>query len=286
MEWQAIALFVALIRKNKERIKMSYLCLYAEYHFIPAIILLAVIHSKDKQKKEKKKGFLFALFIAGAGISLLLLMVSWMIGSVIMKNPALSNNSTFRLTMEMLSILIGEIVKFLVLKRITWKSRYFRYRYDAVIYATLISFGFSLFRNFTFSFGGYLSQQILMLLPTEAFLVCVGVFQGWYYAKAKYNALDHKKLKGWDNMLPAILVPALHRGILQASLIGSENLVKNMSSDIPAWDNAAKGVACGIALMLIPVMIAIVIYVLIVCIKSFKIVTEESAEKRLIIAQE
>ena len=59
-----------------------------------------------------------------------------------------------------------------------------------------------------------------------------------------------------------------------------------MSSDIPAGDNAAKGVACGIALMLIPVMIAIVIYVLIVCIKSFKIVTEESAEKRLIIAQE
>lgn len=96
--------------------------------------------------------------------------------------------------------LVEELVKYAVIKKIGFPSKYFNQIVDGVIYAVAVALGFALFENFLY-FGGYLSEGIYSLLAIFVLRMFMSTllhtlstgWMGYWMGKAKFSVASRKK---------------------------------------------------------------------------------------------
>ena len=113
----------------------------------------------------------------------------------------------------LLTALVQEGGKFIVLKLITWKNREFNYTFDAVVYSVVVSLGFAVFINIAYAFRFGPDNSLLRLVFSIPGHAMNAVFMGYFYGLARYSKGEGDKRSERIHLLEAILVPLVIHGL-------------------------------------------------------------------------
>ena len=109
--------------------------------------------------------------------------------------------------------LVEEICKYFFLKRLTWTSPEFNYRFDGIVYAVMVSLGFAALENimYVFSYGlGTAVVRALLSIPGHCIF---GIYMGYFYGKARKHEYMGEPDACSRSMILSVLIPTLLHGI-------------------------------------------------------------------------
>ena len=178
---------------------------------LPSLVLFIVLWRKDKQDKEPI-GLLLKVFFLGA--------------LTIISAVALGSLGTNALTMVLdsqsmlfifidnfiLTALIEEGGKYIVLKKATRKHPAFNYTFDAVVYAVVASLGFATFENILYVFENGVGTAITRAIISVPGHAMDAVFMGFYYGIAKQASVAGDEAGCKKNLVKALIVPTILHG--------------------------------------------------------------------------
>ena len=192
---------------------------------LPAVILLIYIYRKDRVEKEPGKLLITLLFggLLAAAASLALetgaeWATEYLLGYIHLDEQGMALLDAFEVA------LIEEGTKYWLLKRITWKSKAFNYRFDGVVYAVFVSLGFAAIENilYIFLYAGLDAALMRALLAVPAHMT-FAVYMGVCYGRAKmYDRRGSRGLKEMFLMLAYIVPVVLHTVYDGTLMIGSD----------------------------------------------------------------
>ena len=179
---------------------------------IPGIILFIIVWKFDKVEKEPP-GLLIKLFLCGA-LTIISAVLLGLLGKAAMNLVISDTRSLLYILIEsfIFTALVEEGGRFLALKLLTWKDRAFNYTFDGVVYAIVVSLGFTIFENIIYIFRNPSDKLALRIILMIIGNVIFGVFMGYFYGLARYEegAGDEKNVK--KHLAEAVLVPAAMHG--------------------------------------------------------------------------
>lgn len=154
---------------------------------IPGILLFLVVWKFDTVEKESP--VLLAKLFAFGALSILAAILLRTLG-VHAFTPLFKGNRNLWFVLVdsfVLTALIEEGAKYLILKLVTWKNKEFNYTFDAIVYAVTVSVGFVCAENIVYLIK-YRSavEPVKLLLPVFAQII-ISIFMGYYYGLAKYD---------------------------------------------------------------------------------------------------
>ena len=154
---------------------------------LPALVLMRYIYRKDTVEKEPA-GLLVRCVVGGV-FSALLAVVLEEIGESVLSRLISPDSRLFILLLAFLVVAgAEECAKFLFLKRATWRTPHFNYRFDGVVYAVFVSLGFAAFENVGYVLGYGLSVAPLRAVLSIPAHMSFAVFMGLYYGRARRMA--------------------------------------------------------------------------------------------------
>ena len=109
--------------------------------------------------------------------------------------------------------LCEEGAKYLLLKKLTWRSPSFDCRYDGIVYAVFLSLGFALWENIAYVVQYGLATALLRAVTAIPGHASFGVFMGAWYSQAKYMEYVGNEPKSSFYRKLALLVPLVLHGI-------------------------------------------------------------------------
>lgn len=184
---------------------------------IPGIVMLTMVYRMDKVEKEPKK-LLLKLFFFGV-----LSLIPTMIFEIIGEDVLLGDESTYgywQLAIDNF-LVVGfseEFWKYFFLKKGSWKNKAFDYRFDAVVYAVVVSMGFAVPENILYVLDNGFVNAIVRALVSVPGHAAFGVAMGIYYGQAKYYECRGDKRGKRRNLRKAVLVPMLMHGFFDFCL--------------------------------------------------------------------
>ena len=193
---------------------------------LPSIVLGLYIYKNDKVEKEPKS-LLIKLFLGGI-VSVILTLMSTSLFTRIF--PILDYENSTNLLSLFISVFIGialieEVSKYIMLKKISWKSNDFRYIYDGIVYAVFVSLGFATIENILYVLNGGISVGIMraiLSIPAHAFF---GIMMGLYYGMAKKATFLNNNNEETKNKKLAILIPTILHGIFDFCLFAEIDIL-------------------------------------------------------------
>ncbi|MBR0382056.1 MAG: PrsW family intramembrane metalloprotease [Eubacterium sp.] len=189
---------------------------------LPPLFLMVTIYRMDKIESEPV-GLIVKLIIFGA-IACIPACILEVVGINIVSG-IFSPTSVIgiAITNFLVVALAEEFMKRFFLKRITWNSPEFDYRFDAVVYAVSVSLGFAALENVLYVFSGEYFSQAMSIAGTRAFISipghCIfGIFMGYYYGLAKYASKigDAERERHFNRM--SLFVPVILHGFFDFAL--------------------------------------------------------------------
>ncbi|MGI5887915.1 MAG: PrsW family intramembrane metalloprotease [Oscillospiraceae bacterium] len=189
---------------------IGMMVVYVVAAVLPAVILLVFIYKQDKIEKEPGPLLLSLLFMGV--LSALASIVLETIGETVLNQLLDESNPYYTLLLAFLVVAaVEEGMKMLFLRLRTWRSPFFNYRFDGIVYAVFVSLGFAAFENIEYVFGYGLSvafsRAVLSIPGHMGFAVVMGFFYGrakWY---ANYGYVSEAKKYNWAAYLTPV---ALH----------------------------------------------------------------------------
>lgn len=206
-------------------IPLSRGLIYLAAAVLPAIVMMAYIYNHDKREKEPGKLLLRCViggFAAALGAIALETGGTWLIDWFASSHRI--TDAGYAVITAIMVALSEEGTKYFFLKRSTWRSPEFNYRFDGVVYAVFVSLGFAALENimYVFSYGdmGVAFQRAILTIPAH---MSFAVYMGIYYAIAKnaevsgnaYGSVTNQ----WIAYLSAVFLHAVYDGSL---MIGSD----------------------------------------------------------------
>ena len=190
---------------------------------IPGILLFLVVWKFDTVEKESP-ALLAKLFAFGA-LSILACILLRTLGVHAFTPVFKGNHSIWFLFVDsfVLTALIEECAKFIVLKLVTWKNKEFNYTFDAIVYAVVVSVGFLTAENIVYliKYKGAL-EPVRLILPIFAQII-ISIFMGYFYGLAKYEDASGNKRSAKLHLVEAFLVPFVMHGLFEFTW-GAEKL--------------------------------------------------------------
>jgi RsiW-degrading membrane proteinase PrsW (M82 family) len=158
------------------------IALYAAAALLPCFFLMRYVYRLDRIEKEPSS-LLWKLFLGGICAAILA-----MILEALFTTDVDSTNASLE-TILLNAFLIGlfeESSKFLFLKKFSWKSPAFNYRFDGMVYAVFASLGFAAIENILYVclYSGLsvaIPRALLAIPGHMSFGACMGI----YYGRAK-----------------------------------------------------------------------------------------------------
>ena len=182
-----------------------------ELAIIPGIIIFIMVWRMDKIEKEPAK-LLWSLFFLG-GLTIISAMIIGQLGEAVISS-VLTEGSMLYLIIDnfLLTALIEEGGKYVVLKARTWKHPAFNFTFDGVVYAVVVSLGFATFENILYVGLYGIGTAVLRAFTAVPSHAMDAVFMGCYYGYAKmaYTWGDQKNYKRFMRL--ALLVPVFLHG--------------------------------------------------------------------------
>ena len=178
---------------------------------IPAIVLLIKVYKSDKMDKEPI-GLLVSLVLYGI-IATGFAMLTECVGNFILSFFFDEGSITYNAIMYFLIVALSEEgFKYILLKKRTWYSPAFNYKFDGVVYAVFVSLGFALWENIGYVLMYGLSTAMVRAVTAVPGHACFGVFMGtWYGMAKKYDGYGYAGVSQICRAM-ALLIPVLLHG--------------------------------------------------------------------------
>ncbi|MGI6212364.1 MAG: PrsW family intramembrane metalloprotease [Anaerovoracaceae bacterium] len=178
---------------------------------IPPLFLIKKIYDLDKIEKEPA-GLLIKLFFLGVLMVVFAGMLETvglnLLGGILMKGSLAYQLVEYFIVVA----LVEEGLKHFALKHGSWNDPAFDYRFDAVVYSTVVALGFAAAENigYVFSYGLAVSGvRAVTAIPGH----CVfGIYMGYYYGMAKYHFDMGRRTMCRFYQWISILMPVLLHG--------------------------------------------------------------------------
>jgi RsiW-degrading membrane proteinase PrsW (M82 family) len=178
---------------------------------IPGLLILIYVYGKDKVEKEPVSLIMRLVFFGGASC-----IIAGTAEALLQSVLPQYQQGTIQFALQTsfcLAALCEETVKYLVLRISTWRSPYFNYRFDGVVYGVSSAVGFAIFENIqyvaTYGIATAISRAFLAV-PLHAFC---GVFMGVFYSYAKKSAILGRGGSQTIFTILSLAVPMLIHGI-------------------------------------------------------------------------
>ena len=199
--------------------------IYLAAAIVPAMILMFYIYRHDR--REREPGKLLLRCVIGGCLSAFAAMVIETAATWLMESYFSTHSVTEAHYAVLTAIMVGlaeEGTKYFFLKRSTWRSPEFNYRFDGMVYAVFVSLGFAALENvlYVFSYGdmSVAYQRAILTIPAHA---SFAVYMGLYYARAKSAQVNGNaygaSLNQWLAYLTAVFLHAVYDGSI---MIGSD----------------------------------------------------------------
>lgn len=182
---------------------------------VPGILLFLVVWKFDTVEKESPAllGKLFAFGVLSILAAILLRTLGVHAFTPLFKG----DRSLMFLFVDsfVLTALIEECAKFLVLKLVTWKNKEFNYTFDAIVYAICVSVGFLTAENIVYliKYKGDV-EPVRLILPIFAQIV-ISVFMGYFYGLAKLADSSGDKKAAKLHLFETFLIPFVMHGLFE-----------------------------------------------------------------------
>ena len=206
-------------------IPLSRGLIYLAAAVLPAIAMMIYIYNHDKREKEPRK-LLLRCVIGGFASALAAIALetggTWLLEWYYSGHPV--TEAGYAAATAVMVALSEEGTKFFFLKRSTWRSPEFNYRFDGIVYAVFVSLGFAALENvmYVFSYGdmGVAFQRAVLTIPAH---MSFAVYMGIYYAQAKNAEVSGNAYGAVVNQWMAYLAAAFLHAVYDGSLmIGSD----------------------------------------------------------------
>lgn len=190
--------------------------------FVPTLVLILYIYRLDTLDREPL-GLLAALFVLEGIVSETAVLSLELALNERFAPPAQEQTVLWRFVEAFFLVaLVEELGKYAVLRKLTWRSPAFNYRFDGVVYASVTALGFAAFENF-----GYIAAYGLGAALTRGITAvpghCVdGILMGLFYGQAKVCACRGQRRKALILRMLSIAAPAAEHGAYDF-VAGSEN---------------------------------------------------------------
>lgn len=180
---------------------------------IPPVVLLVKVYRMDTIEKEPK-GLIFRLVLIGALMVILAAFLEGIgIGSIL--NPLVGKKNIYLYNFLQYFLVVGiveEGVKHFALRKITWNSPEFDYRFDAVVYAVSVSLGFAAAENISYVFSYGLSVALVRAVTSIPGHAIFGIYMGYYYGMARWAMNRGRRSACRHYMHMSMIVPVLLHG--------------------------------------------------------------------------
>ena len=195
---------------------------YAFLAVAPALFLLRYIYRQDKIEHEP--GWLIRKLIIRGILAGFLSMILETIGENILVLIGLEEGSDlFNIISAFVVVAAAEEgMKYWQMKRLTWKSPEFNYRFDGIVYAVSVSLGFAGMENILYALNygpSVLLPRAILSIPGHcAFAVIMGLHYGRAREFDSYGEIDNAR----SALRRAWLLPVFFHGMYDAcALTGS-----------------------------------------------------------------
>lgn len=191
---------------------------------LPALLLMRYIYKKDTVEKEPF-GLLLISAVAGG---LACLPAAWLERFFLNVLDTFANPNTLgyvAVEAFLIVALAEEGCKLFFLKKLTWKSSHFNYRFDGVVFAVFMGLGFAGLENvlYVLNFGpDVLVSRGLLAVPAH---MTFAVFMGLHYAEAKLAYLNGRRTAEKQSLRRAFIVPVLLHGFYDFCLMSRLNIL-------------------------------------------------------------
>ena len=188
---------------------------------IPSFVLLSFIYKKDTKEKEPIK-LLLSCFMLGAFITFPAEIIEEFISYILSAFIDMESVPGAIAEGVIVAGFSEELLKFLVLRSKTWKSKDFDFMFDGIVYSVFVSLGFATLENMFYVMDGGLYTALLRMFTAIPGHMCFSVFMGYFYSLSKkaYLSGNIKQSKHYRSI--SLFVPILIHGIYDALLMISE----------------------------------------------------------------
>ncbi len=170
----------------------------------PVAIIAAFIWTRDKYEREPLGRLMLALL---AGILIILPAAG---AESLLSAAGESLEGIYETAWRAFAVagLTEEVLKYLALFLLIWKSPEFNDKYDGIVYATFISLGFAGLENLLYVLQeGYATGIVRAFTAVPAHAI-FGIIMGFYFGLAKFYPRKRQSMK-----LKALFFPVLLHGI-------------------------------------------------------------------------
>ena len=166
---------------------LPVLAVYILAAVLPAALLLRYVYRHDTVEREPP-GLLLLLLLMGVAAALCSGVLEGLAQAIL--NLLVSPGSpAYTVLLAFLGVaVIEEGMKFLLLRRCTWRHPAFNFRFDAVVYAVFVSLGFAAFENIQYVLSYGLSVALPRALLAVPGHMAFAVYMGVFYGRAKLCA--------------------------------------------------------------------------------------------------
>lgn len=232
---------------------MTYNFILVAAAVIPAVFLMVKVYQSDRLERESP-AMLWLLVKAGIFAALIAMVeervLSTLLGFFLPPSAAL-----YQVILYFGIVAFSEeSSKYLMLKRNSWLSPEFNCQYDGVVYAVFTSLGFALWENISYVMNYGLSTAVVRALTAIPGHACFGVFMGVFYGMAKKAENRGQFDASRINRVLAVVIPAL--------LHGAYDYIATTEDLSSSW--------------------SFVIFIVLLFIASYRLVSRASAEDRYI----
>lgn len=177
---------------------------------LPGIVLFVVVWRSDKIEKEPG-GLLLKLFLFGA-LTTISAIVIGLAGEAIFGFIGKGSMLYIFIDNFLLTALVEEAGKYVVLKKLTWKHPAFDHTFDAVVYAVTASLGFATLENMIYLIDAGIGTGIMRAVMSVPGHAIYGVFMGYYYGMAKTAEVNGDDRNSKLYLKKALIIPVLLHG--------------------------------------------------------------------------
>ena len=174
---------------------------------LPIFIFLAIVYLCDQNKEPIS--LLLKLFLGGFLVSLFVGVINYYFDPI-MYFDGKSSIYIFLYYFGYVAF-IEEVLKWICVYFIGYKSKEYDERYDILLYSIVVSLGFAFLENiFYVMYRGYMAALLRAFIAVPAHL-CYGTFMGYFLSK--FKECNKSKYKGMSLVIP-ILIHGLYDWIL------------------------------------------------------------------------
>lgn len=178
----------------------------------PALILLSYVY--NQQRYQSQPAGLIRHLIGQGMLAGIITIAAETFGTWLFNGTTKLQGSSYDLAFAVFVVgIIEEGMKFIFLKKNTWKLYSFQTKYDGIVYATSIGIGFAIFENVRYVFSYGMSTALVRAFTAIPGHLSFAVLMGVFYGQAKYYEDSGNKMMSVLNQIIAYACPVVLHGL-------------------------------------------------------------------------